>query len=321
MRITAIALGALLSVAACTATPSTTSRSSPTAADTATPLTTPRLTPPSATPTEAVPGFKILESDVWARLRLSLPADIPLPRTTWLPTGVDPVVNMNATMTPVGYELTYWRGGDVVMHYRVGTAVPVGTRLGSGIGTRVRGLPATLDFDTSLFQNPGGRGQRRVSWRESAYGLAIESEVLSGDDLLHVAWSLDPTGGPSDPAKAVRSRDGACASNISGEATVRAYVTAIGSHDPGRLADCWALGSDDADQRARIWSELPATSALDLRDGGPIGGREWFLTSWTFNTDPGGAFNQRQTMFFMVGLESGRYRMFEAGTGAYGPPP
>ena len=239
---------------------------------------------------------------------------------TWLPDGLDANVELaNVSASPPSYSLTYLRAGDRTLRFAAGVATDT---LGSGLGTRVRGVGATLTFPTSLFSSPAPRVLRRLAWREAGVGYAIESEVLTGDTLLHVGWSLDRTGVPHP---VTRTNIGSCASASSPEATVRNWVLALGRHSPDTLIDCFA---DDyfADGTAFLSGaadRLPTATVDRVGPTSPIGGRMWVAVSWTFTSDPGDRYAQGQhaSLNYIVGLDGDRFRIFEGGTGAYAPPP
>jgi hypothetical protein len=323
MRMTSFAWASAvtLAFAACTTSPAVVA--SPAPSSTAAPTAGLPTASQTATTTTQPPGFQIVEDLAWVRLREVMPAEVPMPRPTWLPDGADPVVYMNASMEPMGYEVTYMRGSDVLMRLAVGTSVAVGTRIGSGIGTRVRGVGASLDFSTDLFTRPGGRGQRRLTWTEGRFGIALESEVVTGDALLHVGWSIDRAGAPPARLPATHQRPGSCASRNSATETVSALVGAIGEHDRELVRDCFSLDLiGDSDGWAN-WADLPTAVIDSMAAAGTVGGRPWIRVTWQFTRDPGNLWTQgqRSGQFLMLGLEDGYYRVFEYATAPYGPPP
>ena len=150
--------------------------------------------------------------------------------------------------------------------------------------------------------------------------MRIDSDVYSGDDLLHIAWSLDRAGVPPLPVPYTRTKIGACAPQAgTAEDTVRGYVRLLSSRDTDAIADCYAL--ERWGQSGGLRPELPATNDFAVTGRGEVGGRTVLGASWTFASDPGGAWNQKQHMFFYLGMDDGRWRIFETGTAAYGPPP
>lgn len=224
------------------------------------------------------------------------------------------------TATTQRYTIDYLRGSDVAMRFGLGVT-PLGA--GSGVGTIVRNSRAVLQFPSGLFSDPGGRGWRSLSWSESGYKYLIESEVQRGEDVLHVGWSLDRAGAPAAPY--ARTAIGSCASASSPEETVRAWVAALGRHDPDRILDCFAMDNLTVNGTSFAPGSADLPTALVDRVGSPVAmaGRSWVGVTWTFDRDPGSAWVQGQHgfLFYLVGLDDGRYRIFEGGTGAYGPPP
>src|SRR5512146_3191364 len=139
---------------------------------------------PSPSPTATSSPEIVTASAAWVRVRAALPTTVSVPMPTWLPAGLDANVELaNVSASPPSYSLTYLRAGDRTLRFAAGVATDT---LGSGLGTRVRGVGATLTFPTSLFSSPAPRVLRRLAWREAGVGYAIESEVLTGDTLLHV---------------------------------------------------------------------------------------------------------------------------------------
>lgn len=263
-------------------------------------------------------------ADVWAHLRATLPS-APVAEPRWLPDTIDrqhvTLSGLVADASDPRYVVTYGSArGTIVL-----ALGPADEIAGSGYGTQVRGQSATLTFATALFSDPSTPAPRRLRWRESGNTLSISSETFSGDDVLHIAWSLDTHGAPL--RSFTRSADGACAK--AGGApmdTVRAYVRLLGSGTRDELADCWAdevLGSPNTqpiDPTASL-PTLPATTLDDIRIVGGLGGRTVVSASWTFAADPGSAWGPRPTRFFIVAPEAGRWRITEIGSAPMGPPP
>lgn len=206
------------------------------------------------------------------------------------------------------------------MRFALGLA-PSGS--GSGIATYVRNSRAVLQFPSALFSDPGGRGWRSLMWSESDRAYLVESEFQRGEDVLHVGWSLDRSGAPMPSF--TRTQIASCASASSATETVRAWVLALGRHDAARILDCFATDKlvVDGTSFAPGAAELPTATVERIGAPVPIAGRAWVDVSWTFDRDPGAAWTQGQRgfVFYLVGLEDGRYRIFDGGTGAYGPPP
>ncbi len=241
---------------------------------------------------------------------------------TWLPDGLDAVVELrDLRADPPSYTIDYLKSGETALRFSLG-GTPLGG--GSGVGTRVRGASAELRFPSDLFNTPGGPGWRSLSWQESGRTYAVESKILTGEDVLHAGWFLDRAGSPAPKYPYTRVRVGACASATAPEDTARAFVLAFGRHDPDLVLDCFAMDYIGAfgPGFAAGDAELPTATIDRVAPMGPIGGRVYVAASWTFDREPiGWVQGQHGFQFFMVGLEDGRYRIFEGGTGAYGPPP
>ena len=241
----------------------------------------------------------------------------------WLPDTVD---REHVTLSGVAIDaadphfvVTYHAPKGTIV-YALGPADEIP---GSGAGARVRGQPASLTFATSLFNEPHTLAPRRLRWRENGHTLSISSETFTGDDLLHIAWSFDPSSAPLRPF--ARTAAGACAkAGGSPEETVRSYVELLGRRDANALADCFAdevLGGADGSAAADFGSTLPTARVDDVRRLESIGGRISIGATWTFASDPGGPWSPRPTMFFLVGLDSGHWRIYEQGTAPFGPMP
>lgn len=255
---------------------------------------------------------------VWQQLRRALPAGVPVIEPTWLPpaladAGIDREVLGGLDPTRTTYTVIFHRSrGHESVTFALRPVVPttpppVGA---SGIGMTVRRSPATLIFPSDLFGHPGGEGLRVLSWTEGAYTLSISSETISGDDLLRIAWSLDQTGAPG-AAPSARRKPGACADAASPEATVRHLIALLGSRDRDAATDCFA---SEAASSGAGWSTLPAATLDSIRPIDGAGGRTQLQVTWTFASDPGGAWNPRPTRFFLIGLEDGLLRVFDLTT-------
>jgi hypothetical protein len=282
------------------------------------PLVVPPASPsPEATPRPADPS--------WQQLRQagSMPAGMPIIEPTWLPPvfdGVGSQMSGSTSSRPADtmYLVSYTAGRDRVAFTLRGSGVPspspaVGNQ--SGLGALVvRRSPAVLTFPSDLFSAPpGSQGLRVVSWTEGPYALRIESETVSGDDLLRIAWSLDQTGAPG-PAPAARAKPGVCADAVSPDATAHRLIGLIGSQDRDALTDCFA---SEGAGFAGPWSSLPSASLDSIRSIEGAGGRIQLQVSWTFASAPGGAWNLRPTNFFLIGREDGVWRVFAVNTAPF----
>jgi hypothetical protein len=275
--------------------------------------------PPQPSPLPTASGTATVtaaERDAWSRVRAMLPAGSPVAMPTWLPSVLDrdrvAVTSLSADAVDPRYLVTYTGGGRSIEFGMGGDGPPSG---GSGVGTRVRRSPAALTFPSSLFTEPSQPLARVVKWTESGRTLWISSSSFPGGDLLHVAWSLDDTTAPAP--KYVRVKDGACASTSDPQATVDRLMALIGSQDVDAVLDCFAL-----DVGLANWASLPTTTERTSRTLGEIGGRVYVYAGWRFTSEPiGWTQGSSGSQFLMVGLEGGRWRVFEGGTAAYGSPP
>lgn len=271
---------------------------------------------PSASPS---PATRVLtDAQAWALIRSALPANAPVAPPTWLPASIDrDRVEVSVVGDPADprFTITY-RSPQGTITYALGPTTDVAG--GSGYGTRVRGVPATLTFDQSLWTDRTKPALRRVRWEERRPGLSvagttlsISSETFSGDDLLHIAWSLDRAG--SALANIPRPAPGTCAAADPVE-TVRKLLALLGSRNAAAVSDCFAEGGQG-------WETLPPIRIDDARQVENVGGRPTVIASWTFSSDPGGAWGPRPTRFFQLGLEDGVWRIYEVGSAPIGPPP
>jgi len=250
-----------------------------------------------------------------------MPPGVPIIEPTWMPLvfgsgGSQTSALLGSTPANSAYTVSYRAGRDMVT-FTLGPLIPptpyaVGT---SGLGMTVRRSPAVLRFPSDLFAHPGGEGLRVVSWTEGAHTLRIESETISGDDLLHIAWSLDQTGAPG-AAPAARAKPGACADAASPEVTARHLIALIGSHDRDALTDCFAREAEAVGYAAG-WADLPSATLDSLTSVEGAGGRSQLGVTWTFASDPGGAWNPRPTNFFLIGGDDGLWRVFAANTAPF----
>lgn len=217
------------------------------------------------------------------------------------------------------YEVTYLSSSDAKIVFALG---PTSDIAGSGMGTRVRNSTAVLSFDTSLFTDPSQRSPRRVRWQEGPYVLRIESDRFTGEELLHIAWSLDRTGQPAPKTPYAHVKRGVCA--IAGappEDTVRLLLSFVGGRDRDSVADCFSLELLGEHPGYAGWADLPTTSNVVLRLSSDVGGRKVIGATWSFASDPGGAWGRAAHQFFTLGLEEGVWRVYETATAVSAPPP
>ena len=251
-----------------------------------------------------------------------MPPGIPVAQPTWLPPWIDrsrvALTDLRGNAQDPRYTVTYFSSstGRIEIVMGIGPVDPPGPAE-SGLGTRVRGVPATLAFPSSLFNGPAIQALRRVRWVEGKFGLRIESETVAGDDLLRVAWSLDTAGQPAPTFPYTRARPGGCSRQDSTpDAVVAKAVALMGGHDREAMLDCFAsdwIGSDGPDPLGS-WADLPTATVTSSRPPDPIGGRAQILTAWTFAADPGGAWSPKPVRSFLVGMDGDRQRIFAAGS-------
>ena len=251
----------------------------------------------------------------------SLPT-VPIVLPTWLPPSVD---RTRVEVRGIGNGPT---GPAADPHYTVAYVAPSGKAIIIGlgqesdtgiskIGTRVRNSPAVLSFGPTDSSGPW----KRIRWRENGYDFRIDSD-FSGDDLLHVAWSLDRAGAPAPKNLYTRVKPGVCAANgAAPEETVRRLLAFVGAGDRDSVLDCFSLELLGDYPGYGGWSDLPRASDVKMQAPSALGGRFVIGAGWTFASDPGGAWGQQAHQFFTVGLEDGSWRVYETGTAAYAPPP
>ncbi|MEA2660992.1 MAG: hypothetical protein QOH08_564 [Chloroflexota bacterium] len=279
--------------------------------------------PPTSAPLPTASGTAITtaaERDIWTQVVARLPRGDPVAMPTWLPGTLDrdhvAITTLVADAADPRYVVTYSGAGRSI-ELGMGGPGPGQPSGQSGLGTRVRRSAAVLSFPSSLFTDPSGPALRIVRWQEGGRVLWISSSTYPGGDLLRVAWELDPTGAPTPPS--ARVREGACASSAKPEDTVDRLMALIGAGDTDAVLDCFAQDVGFAN-----WATLPMTADRVSRRVGEVGGRVYVQGTWKFVSEPaGGAWTQGSSgsQFFQLGLESGRWRVFEGGTAAYGSPP
>ena len=260
----------------------------------------------------------VAERDAWARVRASLPQGSAVAAPTWLPAVLDRdlvvITDLRGQAGDPRYVVTY-SGASRSIELGMGGGGSAQASGQSGLGTRVRRSPAVLSFPQSLSSDPSAPGLRVVRWQEGGRDLWISSSTFAGGDLLRVAWELDLVSAPA--ALYRRVRDGACASTTRPEDTIDRLMALIGSGDQDAVLDCFALDVGFAN-----WATLPTTIDRAQRAGGEVGGRVNVQGTWTFTTEP--VFwtqGSKASQFFQLGMEGGRWRVFEVGTAAYGSPP
>lgn len=252
------------------------------------------------------------EDAAWAAIRAVLPS-APSIRPAWLPNYVDRRTVAYA-VDGASYRVTYnVNGGDrMAVRFRLGPLPPLGPAPVSAIGIRVRGVPAAFEFPSNDLS------RTRIVWRESSAELAIEGGEIRGDDLLQTAWALAPAATP-----APRTRVGSCAPDrAEPDQVVRRLFELATSGDADAVADCWSRDrvAEDVGMFA-IWSKLGPTSDLEIRYGPRVATRYWVSVTFTFARDPSAFQGPRKLLFYQVGVEEGRWRIFESATAIVLPPP
>jgi len=282
-----------------------------------------RADPPAST-TAPAPLAQV-EAEAWATVRSSHPG-VPLIVPTWLPPSIDRtrVEVRGIGFGPAGasdpvYTVAYLAPSGATILFALGPASDIA---GSGYGTRVRNSPAVLSFATILFSEPNKLESRRVRWQEGMYALRIDSDRFTGEDLLHIAWSLDRTGAPVPKNPYSRLKPGVCArAGAQPEDTVWLLLASVGGRDRDSVMDCFSLELLGEYPGYGGWADLPTTSNVTLQLPSQLGGRMVIPATWTFASDPGGAWGRQAFQVFVLGLENGAWRVYETGTAMYGPPP
>ena len=262
------------------------------------------------------------ESEIWARLRGELPSGTPVAVPRWLPSSIDrrnvQLRELISDTREPRYLVRYADSTGAELLFGLGPA-PALSGQTSGVGTRVRGVSAVLNFSATLWNDRTAPAPRRLQWTEGRHVLRVESDRFSGDDLLHVGWYLDPAGQPPPLHKYTRVKTGACAKlSAPPEETVRNLLALTGGGDVDATSDCLAMERIAEYGNVGGWAELPRTSNLSFGAIEEFAGRVVVMASWTFASDPGGAWGLSATRFFLLGPEDGRWRIFEVWSGGPG---
>lgn len=276
---------------------------------------------PPATATVPPPVAQ-LEAEAWATVRSAHPA-VPIIVPTWLPASVD---RTRVEVRGIGFGAT---GPAADPRYTVAYVAPSGAAIiiglgpetdigNSKIGTRVRNSPAVLSFGTMEASGPW----KRIRWRENGYDLRVETDRFSGDDLLRVAWSLDRAGAPAPRNLYTRVKPGVCAARgAAPDDTVRRLLALVGGGDRDAVLDCFSLELLGDLPGYGEWANLPRVSDIKLQPSSELGGRIVVGASWSFASDPGGAWGRQGSQFFVLGVEDGSWRVYETATAMAAPPP
>lgn len=264
----------------------------------------------------------LAEAQVWARIRSLFPTG-PVAMPTWLPQEADRtrVTLRSLSVSPTReYEVVYPdRSGEPLVTFRLG---PVTDIRESGMGICcVRASRAIVQFASHLFADPTRPGIRRVEWMEQTRTLSFWSERIRGEDMLRIAWALDRETAPQNPYPDVRAKAGSCAAPTPGETILR-LISLMGSLDRAAVLDCYALDAITADGTdVSSWAQLPRAGRAAVVEEKEIAGRRWVTATWTFSSDPGGAWGRSPTFFFLLGEEDGTWRVYDGGTGPGGAVP
>jgi hypothetical protein len=280
-----------------------------------------RVESPAASTTTPAPLAQP-EAEAWATVRAAHPA-VPIIVPTWLPASVERgrVEVRGIGFGPSGaasdprYTVAYVAPSGAAIIIGLGPESDIGS---SKIGTRVRNSPAILSFGTMESSGPW----KRIRWRENGYDLRVETDRFSGDDLLHVAWSLDRAGAPAPKNLYTRVKPGVCAARgAAPEETVRRLLALVGAGDRDAVLDCFSLELIGDLPGYGEWSNLPRASDIRLQPSSELGGRIVVGASWSFASDPGGAWGRQGFQIFVLGVEDGSWRVYETATATYAPPP
>jgi hypothetical protein len=281
------------------------------------PMSTTEIT--SAPTRSPAPNSVLGEAAAWSRVKSATQSSVAMPM--WLPASIDrasvELRDLVAAPSEPRYSVLYRTPQGAAIVFALGPADPIP---GSGTGIVVRGQDASLTFPSTAFAEPTKPATRRVRWMEGPLVFSITSDTFTGDDLLHIAWNLDPWSAPP-PRNAFSRMDGACGAGTP-EDTMRGLVALLGRRDAVRIADCF---SDEFLGRSGMgvpsgWSALPSATLDAISPRQPVGGRPVLQVNWTWSANPGGAWNNPQTMFFTLGLDHDRYRIYGLGTAGSGAP-
>jgi hypothetical protein len=284
-----------------------------------------RAGPPAST--TAPSPLQQAETDAWASVRAAHPG-VPIIVPTWMPPSID---RSRVEVRGIGFGPAGTSDPRYTVVYVASTGATIVLALGptpdvvtgdSAIGTRVRNSSAAMLYVGGWPASSDAVVTRKVRWVEGNHVMRIESDRFSGDDLLHVAWSLDPTGAPPPKNPHTRAKPGVCAPRGGApEQTVRSLIGLIGSGDRDAVLDCFALELLGEYPGYYGWADLPRASDVKLQPSWDLGGRIVVGAGWLFTGDPGGAWGQQAHQFFTLGLEDGSWRVYETATAAFRPPP
>jgi hypothetical protein len=278
-----------------------------------------RRAPGKSTPQPAA----VWEAAAWQTVRRTLPASGPIAVPSWLPPSIDRATIEIRELTAERYVIAYRGDEGRTLVFAMGSSP--GPSAGTEAQVSIRGVrrsPATLSLPQSVFSDRSAKGLRRIEWKEGDRWLRIESESLSGDDLVRVAWSLDLATAPPPAHAFTRDLTGTCASSDP-EGTLRTFLALAGRGDGNTALDCYALVLIEVvgPSLGQGWANLPKATLVSLQRRPDSGGRAQLLVSWTFASDPGGAWGSPATMFFLLAREDGVYRIAEMATAPLGPHP
>jgi hypothetical protein len=260
------------------------------------------------------------EEQAWAEVRSSL-TGVPIVMPTWLPPSLDrsrvQLRQLVVAPSEPRYVIAYVAPDSAELSVALGPT-PEWRPGDSAIGTRVRNSNAAMIYVGGWPTTAGAQVLRRVRWVEGSYVMRIESERFTGEDLLHVAWSLDRIGAPAPKNPYARVKPGVCAARgAAPEETIRRLIGFIGSGDRDAVLDCFSLELLGDYPGYYGWADLPRTSDPKLEPSRETGGRVVIGAGWLFASNPGVAWTQQAHQFFVLGLEDGSWRVYETATAWY----
>lgn len=279
--------------------------------------------PPTAMPIVLPSARVVAESAAWDQIAIAAPEGFAVVYPTVLPPSID----------RRSVRVTYARSGSD-FKYRVEYDGLTGTSallFGAGdppsIAAQVRqaGIGIVRNRGGELFAGAAGAGPRRLDWDESQGSRWIYSEVLSGNEIVAIAWHLASlTPPPRLSFIYQRATRGQCAApGLSPQQLATRMVEFIGAGQRDALYDCvateaipttfWrfdALAAADrvADSTATV---LPA----------PFGDRVLVRLDLQFARPQPGLFTGDTSVQLVIGTEDGMLRIFGLRGGSDPPLP
>ncbi len=297
------AVVALVLLSACDASPPVVG------ARTASPVESARATV-AATPTAAA---TMAEDDAWRMVSAAVLSPTAVIRPSWLPPRID-LGTLTVTVDAAGpaYRVTYRTPQGGTISFVLGLTRSIA---GSAIGTRVRGVSAVLEESS---YDPATPLRFRVAWSEAPSAYAIEGQGVTGEEMLRVAWALTSTTPPPPPTHLyTREKTGACSTpGQSQEAVVRRLFALAASGDGAAVLDCYALEyiGENGTAFAAPWSRSGPLSELKVSPLDELAGRMRVGAIFTFEREPTLFFGPHKLLFYTVGWDEDRWRIFETAT-------